>query len=174
MADTARSVSDLQALFADNITGNISPQDLRDFLVTSLGVSGGMYMNYNGAGQAMNTNTYTVVDNWTANFPSASISPDAANSQIVVDVNGTYSISVTMSGASSVQNVNTETSIFVDGVETVITQERKIGTANDIGAWGLLGTVSLNAGQAVDVRIRPDKNISFLGSHAQFNMKMVR
>lgn len=34
MADTQRTRAQLLALFADNVTGNISAQDLRDFLVT--------------------------------------------------------------------------------------------------------------------------------------------
>lgn len=34
MADTSRTRSALLSLFADNVTGQISPQDLRDFLVT--------------------------------------------------------------------------------------------------------------------------------------------
>lgn len=41
MADTQRSLADLQALFADNTTGNISPQDLRDFLLTMVSEHGG-------------------------------------------------------------------------------------------------------------------------------------
>lgn len=35
MTDTVRSLSALQTLLADNTTGDISPQDLRDFLVTA-------------------------------------------------------------------------------------------------------------------------------------------
>lgn len=34
MSDTQRTRSALQVLFADNVTGGVSPQDLRDFLVT--------------------------------------------------------------------------------------------------------------------------------------------
>lgn len=34
MADTQRSKAQILALFADNVTGQISPQDLRDFVVT--------------------------------------------------------------------------------------------------------------------------------------------
>jgi len=35
MASTKRALTVLQALFADNVTGTISPQDLRDFLVSA-------------------------------------------------------------------------------------------------------------------------------------------
>lgn len=34
MADTQRTRAQILSLFADNVTGNISPQDLRDFVVT--------------------------------------------------------------------------------------------------------------------------------------------
>src|SRR3990167_284713 len=36
MADTIRQLAALQALLADNTSGAISPQDLRDFLVSAL------------------------------------------------------------------------------------------------------------------------------------------
>lgn len=36
MVDTARTLSELQTIFADNTTGDISAQDQRDFLVTAL------------------------------------------------------------------------------------------------------------------------------------------
>lgn len=35
MVDTVRTLAALQALFADNASGDISPQDLRDFLVSA-------------------------------------------------------------------------------------------------------------------------------------------
>lgn len=37
MVDTIRGLAALQALLADNVAQNISPQDVRDFLVSSLG-----------------------------------------------------------------------------------------------------------------------------------------
>lgn len=40
MVDTVRSLSALQAILADNTTGDISPQDLRDFLLSSIGTTG--------------------------------------------------------------------------------------------------------------------------------------
>ena len=42
MADTQRTRAAVLALFADNVTGQISPQDLRDFLVT---VMNGEFVN---------------------------------------------------------------------------------------------------------------------------------
>lgn len=47
MADTIRNRAALEALLADNIAGNISPQDVRDFLATA-GLRGGI-ADYNDA-----------------------------------------------------------------------------------------------------------------------------
>lgn len=42
MPDTVRTLSALQALLADNVTGDISPQDVRDFLVSIYNVTDGL------------------------------------------------------------------------------------------------------------------------------------
>lgn len=44
MTDTPRTIADLQALFADNTSGDISAQDLRDFLVTVVNYLDGVLM----------------------------------------------------------------------------------------------------------------------------------
>jgi hypothetical protein len=48
MADTQRSKSALATLFADNIVGAISPQDLRDFLETMHPPFGSLYISTSG------------------------------------------------------------------------------------------------------------------------------
>lgn len=45
MADTQRTKSAIQTLFADNTSGAISPQDLRDFVESCAFNYGGAYMN---------------------------------------------------------------------------------------------------------------------------------
>ncbi len=41
MADTVRTLAELQALLADNTSGQISPQDLRDLMVTTYTIAPG-------------------------------------------------------------------------------------------------------------------------------------
>ena len=43
MADTQRTLAELLALFANNTTGNISPQDMRDLIVSLRPSGGGLY-----------------------------------------------------------------------------------------------------------------------------------
>ena len=52
MTDTARSLTALQTLLADNSAGDISAQDLRDMLVSILGVYGGLYCTAGASAQA--------------------------------------------------------------------------------------------------------------------------
>ena len=51
MADTIRTLADLQTLLADNTAGDISPQDVRDFLVS-----------VHGGGLTPNAQTVTTTD----------------------------------------------------------------------------------------------------------------
>lgn len=67
MADTVRNISALQTLLADNTSGAISPQDLRDVLVSLSSISGwGDYVdtaNTSGSPQSISANTDTIVLN---------------------------------------------------------------------------------------------------------------
>lgn len=69
MADTKRSLSSILALFADNTTQQISPQDLRDGVVTLAADFGTLYIV---------SPTATTITDTTSSFP----------------INGTYAFSV--------------------------------------------------------------------------------
>lgn len=59
MADTARTIAELLAFFADNATGDVSEQDCRDLIVTFSNSFGGLYMEGNAA-----ATTIAVQDTW--------------------------------------------------------------------------------------------------------------
>ena len=58
MVDTARTLSELQTLLADNTVGGISPQDLRDFLVSMKPPYGSFYRNAASATTVSVAGTY--------------------------------------------------------------------------------------------------------------------
>lgn len=58
MADTVRTLSALQTLLADNTTQGISPQDLRDFLISAVGYVYGRALAVNAT---LTTNDVVVV-----------------------------------------------------------------------------------------------------------------
>ena len=96
MVDTARTVSALQTLFADNTNGDISPQDLRDFLVSVMGrtkhvwVGAGAFILTTGTpSRAIVGDTATTedkVDGWA--FDAASDEAITANLLLPADWDG--------------------------------------------------------------------------------------
>ena len=133
MADTAKSVADLQTLLANNTSGAISPQDLRDFLVSALGVYGGISVNGNGTETQSNIGTTPVkLVGFDTDGNANGCTPAQASDQITVDVAGNYRISfhATFSGDASIYSFRAR----IDGVEQPFGCGRKIGTAGDVGS----------------------------------------
>lgn len=73
MADTARTIAELIALFADNTTGDISEQDCRDLIITFANSFGGMYMEGNAT-----ATTIAVGNTW---YKAAGTTTASANLQ---------------------------------------------------------------------------------------------
>ena len=84
MADTIRDRSAIIALLPDNTSGEISPQDLRDFAVSTWGVYGGLSFYNNGSAQSLNTTTATIVAfNTTAGSDGTTVSTGSHNITIL-------------------------------------------------------------------------------------------
>ena len=77
MADTSRSVAALQVLFADNVAEEISPQDLRDFLVSvapmhgELSITATAETSITGAGWFLVAGTYGLTAGMSDEFDEA-------------------------------------------------------------------------------------------------------
>jgi len=90
MADTPRSLAALQALLADNVSGDISPQDVRDFLV-SVYAADGLFRDvvvYNN----------TTNPNYQLDIPSGKVGDTDGIG--VIEVSGTLTLDITASGAN--------------------------------------------------------------------------
>lgn len=92
MADTPQTLADLQGLFADNTTGDISPRDLRDFLVSVLGEYA---LIYTPPGvDPIETSTAGAWELWDVGAltqgPMASMTTTLATNRINVTTAGTY------------------------------------------------------------------------------------
>jgi hypothetical protein len=153
MADTARSLSDLQALLADNATGDISPQDLRDFLVTSLGVYGGIYVSDGAAAQGSIDTSYTKITGFAGDAASSDTTPDHTADTITIGVTGIYFVMANLS-FSGTASVTFSVALYSQGVEQDIHFARTISTGGDVGAAGLSGLISLTAADVLDLRIK--------------------
>lgn len=107
MADTQRSLADNLLRLADNTTRQISPQDLRDLLVSALGGYGEVYTT-GGTGTQALTSSPTLINQITTNGDSSNVVPDQANNRLTISTAAVYQITANISWTSdSVSDVFT-------------------------------------------------------------------
>jgi len=101
MADTQRTLAALLALLADNTSGDISPQDLRDAVVT-------VFANYADIRTTSSTN-FTATTTWTKlpfaadGLSAGCVTANAASDRISVTVTGVYraTLNITVTPATT-------------------------------------------------------------------------
>jgi hypothetical protein len=93
MADTQRDLAALQALLADNTSGDISPQDVRDFLVTVFGCYGEMQVTDGSTAQSSLSSTPAKMTGFDTDGVSNGITPDSTtDNDLNVPLAGKYRI----------------------------------------------------------------------------------
>lgn len=156
MPDTARQLSDLQSLFADNTTQEISPQDLRDFLVTAIGCYAQIYVTGGSTAQSSIGTGFTPVTGFTTNGADAGISADAANDRITLDVAGVYQVGFQVSFSGSASTLFTFSASLDGTEETQCSCARALGTGGDTGSCSFVGLITATAGQQLTVEVKAD------------------
>ncbi len=159
MADTQRTMSDILALSPDNISGAISPQDYRDALV-SLQPSFGMISEQDNTGATTLSDTSTWVLGALSGTSLAALvqrfdSPSSGRLRYTGPVPIATKIIATVSMTSAQNNQVIELGIAVNGVvksETVV--QRKTGTGSDVGSASVVGLVSLDFNDYVEIFVR--------------------
>jgi hypothetical protein len=89
-----KTKAELLAQFADNTTGDITAARLRDFVNTSLGVYGGLFICEGSGSQNIASNSDNKITQWTAAEPQAGgfdVDPD--ENELVIPVSGVYMLS---------------------------------------------------------------------------------
>ena len=135
MVDTQRTKSALATLFADNSSGDISPQDLRDFLETMHLDYGVSYISSSAETTIATVDVFVKAAGTTTSIPTRNFTHNTGR----LTYNGTPTItafavcSFSMTAASNSKEIDFE--IAQNG--TVIANSlirRKVGTGTDIGA----------------------------------------
>lgn len=174
MADTIRTRADLQTLLADNTTGDISPQDHRDVLVSVLGVFGQLYSHDSVAGLTVGTSPVTV--EWATAGLYDGITLDAANEKMTLAAghDGTYEVHVQMSFTAS--QATYEVHVYKNAVEqTHLADKFKVTDAGDIHSCSIHGFIELVSTDDVLVKIEADGAAkTFTMAHGQFCIKRVK
>lgn len=160
MVDTVRTVAQLQALLADNTTGDISPQDLRDFLV-SVQPPYGSISRLVAAATTINTpGTYE-------KMAGTTLLGNADRFDMPVDGRLRYTglvrkhmhIAVTTSFTAGGNNVTVGLKVAKNGVvldDSVA--RRRVGTGTDIGSTALHADVFMDQNDYLEIYVTNETN----------------
>jgi hypothetical protein len=174
MADTAKDLAALQTLLADNTSGAISPQDLRDFLLSVLSGYGHISVLGGATNQGSISSTPAKVTAFAADGPSSSdVTPAHGDDSITAGLAGKYETNFqgSFSGTASKTFL---IRAYVDGVVTTIGCSRKLGTGGDVGSCSFTGILNLTAGQVVTAYVSSsDGGTDFLLVDGQLSLKRV-
>ena len=158
MADTRRTLSELQAILASGFVGSINAQDIRDMLVSLQPAFGRIYVDEADAAAVTISNTSTYFEAtapaWTLSAGGLYFDESAGNGRITYigdpDVNVHVSASVSITCASSNQVIHTRLGVSGTsdpGSET----QRKIATGSDVGSSALHASGTLSTGDYVSL-----------------------
>lgn len=178
MADTPRALSAILALLADNVIGDISPQDLRDAIVSMLGEYAEIYLHDGSTAQTGVTTTPTKMTGFATNgADEGNLVADAANDQI--DVSESMDVLVLFQCSfSGGANTTWQFHARISGVEQVASAcERKLGAGGDVGSCSF---ICLCAGlvdtDTIEVFVESDQGggASFTPTMAQLAVRRIR
>lgn len=157
MADTARSISAIKTLLADNSTGAISAQDIRDTVETLQINYGELYTSSGAATTIAATDTfYDVAGTWTLG-QARNFDESAGNGQLTYT--GTPDIEVIVFGVASLTSAGNNDVVHirlaVDGsAVTSSDSTQKLATGADVGTLTSIGITSLSTGEAITMQVR--------------------
>lgn len=163
MVDTIRSISELNNLFSDNTDGNVTPQDIRDLMVSLM---------VHGEIGALNkapitiSNTYTALDLDSAGAVGRGLTVDTANKQISgipVNMKVELSLEVIFKGASG---ANYDFAVFLDpdGTPTRINRmdaSCAILSNSQIGIISVSSTYQLSQNDVLQAAIKGTNGANF-------------
>lgn len=156
MADTIRTLADLLVLLADNTSGNISPQDVRDALVSRFGVYGQVYTSGGSTGVSVGTSPVTV--EWDSDGLDDGLTADSANDRLSVG-SGSDGVFLVLAQFSFTGTASTTFTLklSVNGTQDdALACKVKLDASGSPISASFAGLVSLVSGDAVTVEVVAD------------------
>ena len=155
MADTERSKSALLTLLADNTVGAISPQDLRDVLVSLINPFGSFYVSSPAGTSITQAGTYVkAAGTTTANNLSSFTMPASNRLTYTGTATRHFHIATHLSFTSSTGNRVIGVQLAVDGTALPnSTHTVKIGTGSDTQAMSLHWDAMMSSNQYIELFI---------------------
>jgi hypothetical protein len=162
MADTIRDRDALLALLANNVSRDISPQRLRDFLVSVHGVYGGLYVKEaDGKTQAVASGVAEIME-WSTVGLESGCTGSITTNDIIVGTAGVYKIdfAVHYSIGGGI-NKTAEFDLAIDGTQDDIFGTTRYLSSGAFGSSGFTATKSLSASAAISVEVELDDAQTF-------------
>jgi len=155
MADTIRARTDLLTALADNATGQISAQDMRDVLVSVHGVYGMLHVEDASTPQTGLNGTPQKLTAFVVEGPSSGVTCDATNDKLTVGTAGVYLCMLQLSFSGTI-SASIEGHIYKGGVDTGLGFHRKMGTGGDQGSASCIGLVTCAASDVLEIYVTSD------------------
>ena len=165
MADTQRSKSDILTLLADNTSGAISPQDLRDWLVSQNPGYGGLYISTSAETSIATVDTWTKVSGTTTATTVSNFTHTTNRLTYSGAPDVHVHIAMSFSCTAAANNKIFEFAIAKNGsVDDPSVLSRKIGTGADVGAVALHTDLMLSTNDYLEMYVKnttDDTNVTF-------------
>jgi hypothetical protein len=170
---TIKTHTELTALFADNTSGDISPQDLRDFLDSIMSVYGAIFVSAGVTGQVIASGVPEQLTEWTHDGSANGVTPAFASDQITIDNDGVYAVNFAISFAG-ITNCVFQFTMYKNGspMSPVLGAQRKTGNT-DVGSCGFNCQVSLVDGDIISIWVEGDQNGTFTAVDCQLTIHRI-
>jgi hypothetical protein len=161
MAETQRTVADLITRLADNTSGAISPEDVRDIVASLRPSFGQIYVSAAAAAAVTISNTTgyfeATAPAWTLSASAHNVDESDGNGRLTytgattLRALVTCTVSMTCAGSNDVLHFR----IGKNGVSAEASEvQRKIGTGADVGAAALTFATDLTTGDHISLFVR--------------------
>lgn len=182
MSQTERDQATIRSLLADNVSGNISPQDMRDAIASLMGYAS-LALTPSGAPATMNTvgTSYDLIDIYdeivaqssdvNIGGSDADLTPDW---RLVANSDGFFKVDFSASIDSSANNKLLTFRPFVNNAVALTEIQQFMSNGPDIQIISFSGIGEFDPGDQIDMRVHIDSGTSNLTFHAAtFSMHRV-
>lgn len=161
MAQTERDLATIQTSLADNVSGAITPEDVRDAVASVGGGYAGLLLTSAGAPQVLAgvaqtplaITQYDVRSAQSADVNDDGSAADAGTGIITVNAAGLYHVDFFTSFSLNANNRTVTFRSFLNGSPGLIELERFVSTGADVGEMAASGIVPLAAGDEIEIRV---------------------
>lgn len=173
MADVSRSKAELLTLFPNNVIGSITPQELRDLVVSMFGEYAEIIIQEGSVAQSV-TGTPQKMTGWLKDGLSVGLVPDYTSGDLTVEVDGVYWVDLNINFSGSANDVFF-CAIYVNGSDALLARvDRKLGSGGDVGSACAGGNLNLSATDTIEIYVWSDSGgTSFLPHQASLRARRI-